>query len=91
MSGSFKYIKPLSKKPILPSKRPVSSIARNIVNEFLESNEKYAEIPLVEAYANAASLARNLGRILHNKNHGLDPDNEIEVRSAKEKVYLLRK
>lgn len=93
MSTDLKWIKPLAKRPILPTPRPAVSKSERIVREFIDSETRYAEILDTAEYASLKSLARSLGRILHNKEKGLDPDNEIEVRSDKEKnkVYLLRK
>ena len=93
MSTDLKWIKPLDKKPILPTSKSTVSKSERIVREFIDSEIRYAEILDTTEYASLKSLARSLGRILHNKERGLDPDNKIEVRSdtEKNKVYLLRK
>jgi len=67
------------------------SKTRIAAQEFIDSGAKYAEIK-IEGYDNSTALARSLGRSLHNKNSGLDPEKKIEVRSdpVKKKVYLLR-
>ena len=88
----YRYVTVLSKKPQLPEKGKTISKTRIAAQEFIDSGAKYAEIS-IPGYENATALARSLGRSLHNKNSGLDPKGEIEVRSdpIKKKVYLLRK
>lgn len=91
MSKEYKYIKPLETKPDLPKKAHALSKARQAAKEFIDSGVKYAEVEIKD-YKNTTALARSLGRILHAKSGGLDPNRNIEVRSdkAKGKVYLLR-
>lgn len=88
----YKYVTVLSKRPDLPEKGKVISKTRIAAQEFIDSKAEYAEIN-IPGYDNVTALARSLGRSLHNKNSGLDPKKEIEVRSdpIKKKVYLLRK
>lgn len=88
----YKYLTVLSKKPELPQKGKAISKTRIAAQEFIDSGAKYAEIN-IEGYDNTTALARSLGRSLHNKNSGLDPKGEIEVRSdpIKGKVYLLKR
>jgi hypothetical protein len=88
----YTFIKPLSKKPTLPEYTAIK-MATLIAKEFIESDVKYAEVIDIGEYKSTTSLSRALGRTLHNKTKGLDPNNKIEVRSDKKqgKVYLLRK
>ncbi len=88
----YKFIKPLKQKPSLPARGAPVSKTKLAAQEFIDSGARYAEIS-IPGYDNPTSLARSLGRSLHNKNSGLDPKGEIEVRSdpIKKKVYLLRK
>jgi hypothetical protein len=88
----YQFIKPLSKKPELPTAAPRESKTRKIAEEFVNSGIKYAEVLPIEEYKSVTSLARAIGRALHGR-RALDPKDSITVASDKEKgkVYLIRK
>jgi hypothetical protein len=92
MPQEYKYFKALKEKPDVEIKSSSGSLSRLIVKEFIESNEKYGEVPKGE-FKTLTALARSLGRALHNSKHGLDPDNKIVVQSDNQnnKVYLIKK
>ena len=87
----YEYIKILEKKPSLPLKKG-SSLSQRILDEFLASGAKYAEVKVPAEQKKIGTLKGlrvGLGQVL--KRRGLEK--EIEVREDVEKnlVYLLRK
>lgn len=87
-----KYIKMLSKKPILPTAAPKESKTRQIAEEFMQSNGKYAEVSIMGEFKSPVSLSRAIGRALHAGKNALDPDGKVRVVADKKnhKVYLMK-
>ncbi len=85
--SDFQYINPLQEKPEVASKiyRTIS-IAQLVIEEFLKSGVKYAEIKgdAFKKYKSSASCARGFGRVIKTLGHS----GKVKVYSDSEKVYL---
>lgn len=84
---SYSYITPLEEKPtIVKRSYRAKSTAHLVVEEFLESGVKYAEIKgdVLAHYKSPASCARGFGRIVKT----LGQSGKVKVYSDSEKVYL---
>ena len=86
MSG-YSYINPLKEKPTIAKRTyRAKSTAQLVVEEFLKSGVKYAEIKgdVLNGYKSPASCARGFGRIIKT----LGQSEKIKVYSDSENVYL---
>lgn len=86
MSG-YSYITPLDAKPKIAKRTyRAKSTAQLVVEEFLKSGVKYAEIKgaVLNKYKSPASCARGFGRIVKT----LGQSGKVKVYSDNEKVYL---
>ena len=85
--SDFQYINPLQEKPEVARKiyRTIS-IAQLVIEEFLKSGVKYAEIKgdALKKYKSSASCARGFGRVIKTLGHS----EKVKVYSDSEKVYL---
>ena len=84
---SYSYITPLKEKPTIAKRTYRSkSTAQLVIEEFLKSNAKYAEIKggVVDGYKSPASAARGFGRVVKT----LGQSDKVKVYSDNEKVYL---
>ena len=83
----YEYISPLEEKPAIAKRTyRAKSTAQLVVEEFLKSKAKYAEIKgdVLQNYKSPASCARGFGRVLKT----LGQSNRVKVYSDSEKVYL---
>jgi len=85
---SYEFIEPLEEKPKVEKKlyRKVS-IAERILNEFMESEAKYARISfdkIKDSYKSPGFASRAIGRV--SKRRGLEK--EIAVYSDENNIYL---
>jgi len=83
----YKFIKPLTQRPILKTKTGKKSMSQKIIEEFLESGVKYAEVSPI-AGKEATGLMIGLGRYI--SKHELKDKVEVR-RNTREKVVLLKK
>ena len=86
MSG-YSYINPLKEKPAVTKRTyRATSTAQLVVEEFLKSGAKYAEIKggVLDGYKSPASCARGFGRVIKT----LGQSDKIKVYSDRENVYL---
>jgi len=85
---SYEFIEPLQERPKVKKKtRYKSSIAEKILNEFKESDARYAKVSfekLEEVYKSPAFASRALGRVA--KRLGLK--GKISVYSDEDNIYL---
>jgi hypothetical protein len=84
---SYRYITPLEEKPSIAKRSyRAKSTAQLVVEEFLESGAKYAEIKgdVLTNYKSPASCARGFGRVVKT----LGQSGKVKVYSDSEKVYL---
>jgi hypothetical protein len=85
--SEYKYINPLDEKPEVARKKyRAKSIAQLVIEEFLKSGVKYAEIKgdVLNNYKSPASAARGFGRVVKT----LGQSENVKVYSDNEKVYL---
>ena len=85
--SDFQYINPLQEKPEVARKvSRVKSTAQLVIEEFLKSGVKYAEIKsyILNNYKSSASCARGFGRVSKTLGHS----EKVKVYSDSEKVYL---
>jgi len=84
---SYEFIEPLEEKPKVKKKVHKVSIAKLILNEFLESEAKYARVSfdkIKDSYKSTAFASRAIGRV--SKRRGLEK--EIAVYSDEKNIYL---
>jgi hypothetical protein len=87
--SDYRYINPLDEKPAIAKRTyRVKSTAQLVVEEFLHSGVKYAEIKgdILNNYKSPASCARGFGRVVKT----LGQSEKVKVYSDSEKVYLER-
>ena len=85
--SEYQYITPLHDKPEIARKvYQKKSTAPPVIEEFLKSGVKYAEIKsdVLSKYKSSASCARGFGRIIKSLGHS----GKVKVYSDSEKVYL---
>ena len=85
--SEYSYINPLEEKPEIAKKKyRATSTSQLVVEEFLKSGVKYAEIKgdVLNNYKSPASAARGFGRVLKT----LGQSEKLKVYSDSEKVYL---
>jgi hypothetical protein len=85
--SEFKYITPLDEKPEIAKRTyRAKSTAQLVIEEFLKSGVKYAEIKgdVLNNYKSPASAARGFGRVIKT----LGKSDNVKVYSDNEKVYL---
>jgi hypothetical protein len=88
--SQYEFIEPLREKPTIEKRiYKTKSISQQVIEEFLQSNEKYATIrkEVVTNYKSPATCARGFGRVLKT----LKLSEKIDVYSDKNNVYLERK
>jgi hypothetical protein len=84
---SYSYITPLDEKPAIAKRSyRAKSTAQLVIEEFLNSGVKYAEIKgdVLNNYKSPASAARGFGRVIKT----LGQSEVVRVYSDSEKVYL---
>jgi len=84
---SYEFIEPLEEKPKVEKKMRKVSIAELILNEFMESEAKYARVSfdkIKDSYKSPAFASRAIGRV--SKRRGLEK--EIAVYSDEKNIYL---
>jgi hypothetical protein len=85
--SDYKFIEPLEAKPAVFRKTyRAKSTAQLVVEEFLNSGVKYAEIKrdVVSAYKTPATCARGFGRVIKT----LGQSGNVKVYSDSDNVYL---
>ena len=84
--SDFQYINPLQEKPEVVKVSKAKSIAQLVIEEFLKSGVKYAEVKsdVLNNYKSSASCARGFGRVSKTLGHS----GKVKVYSDSEKVYL---
>jgi hypothetical protein len=85
--SEYKYITPLEEKPAIAKRTyRTKSTAQLVIEEFLKSGVKYAEIKgnILSNYKSPASAARGFGRVVKT----LGQSENVKVYSDSEKVYL---
>lgn len=85
--SEYSYINPLEEKPEVTRKTyRAKSTAQLVIEEFLKSGAKYAEIKgdVLKDYKSPASAARGFGRAIST----LGQSDKVKVYSDSEKVYL---
>jgi len=84
---SYGFIEPLEEKPKLEKAYRKISVAELILNEFMESEAKYARVSfdkLIDSYKSPAFASRAIGRV----SKRLELENEIVVYSDEDNIYL---
>jgi len=84
---SYEFIEPLEEKPKIKKKVYKVSIAELILNEFMESEAKYAKVnfdKLKDNYKSPAFASRAIGRV----SKRLRLENEIAVYSDENNIYI---
>jgi len=85
---SYRFIEPLKEKPkIVKKKYWKKSLAQLILEEFLESDLKYARVPyekVKEEYKSPAFCSRAIGRVITT----LKREKEVSVVSDEKAIYL---